>query len=127
MHFPFGIVPALSMPDSSLSVLLVDDCAVQRSQTTSLLAQWGIVPLVAAVMVNSRHAAAQRDEHLRFERLYEASARTAYVVDLDDALRLLALESKGLATGLGAICCTTDETGEWARRTAAAVHRREPQ
>jgi CheY-like chemotaxis protein len=45
-----GIVPVLPMPDSSLSplsVLLVDDCAFQRILTTSLLAQWGIVPLVA--------------------------------------------------------------------------------
>ena len=72
-----------------------------------------LVPLVAAVMFNSRHAAAQRDEHLRFERLHEASSRTAHVVDLDDALRLLAIEANGLATGLGAICCTTDATGEW--------------
>jgi CheY-like chemotaxis protein len=38
------------MPDSSLSplsLLLVDDCAVQRVLTTTLLAQWGIVPRVA--------------------------------------------------------------------------------
>jgi len=38
------------MSDSSispLSLLLVDDCAVQRVLTTTLLAQWGIVPLVA--------------------------------------------------------------------------------
>ena len=38
------------MPNSSvspLSVLLVDDCPVQRVLTTTLLAQWGIVPVVA--------------------------------------------------------------------------------
>jgi signal transduction histidine kinase len=79
----------------------------------SLLAPLLLVPLVAAVMFNSRHAAAQRDEHLRFERLHQASSRTAHVVDLDDALRLLAEEANGLATGLGAICCTTDADGTW--------------
>ena len=36
-----------------------------------------LVPLVVAVLANSRHAARQRDEHLRFERLYEAASRTA--------------------------------------------------
>ena len=72
-----------------------------------------LAPLVVAVMLNSRHAAAQRDEHLRFERLYEASVRTAHIVGLEDALHLLAVEANGLATGLGAICCTTNEAGEW--------------
>ncbi len=72
-----------------------------------------LVPLVGAVMLNSRHAAAQRDEHLRFERLHEASSRTAHLVDLDAALRLLATEANGLATGLGAICCTIGTNGQW--------------
>ena len=79
----------------------------------SVLAPLLLLPLVAALMFNSRHAAAQRDEHLRFERLSEASSRTAHVVHLDDALRVLAAEANGLATGLGAICCTTDANGDW--------------
>ena len=79
----------------------------------SVLAPLLLVPLIAAMMFNSRHAAAQRDEHLRFERLHEASSRTAHVVDLGDALRLIAEEANGLATGIGAICCTTDAGGEW--------------
>ena len=58
-------------------------------------------------------AAAQRDEHLRFERLHEASSRTAYIVDLDDAMRVLAGEANGLATGTGAVCCTIDASGQW--------------
>jgi signal transduction histidine kinase len=78
-----------------------------------VLAPLLLVPLLAALIFNSRHAAAQRDEHLRFERLHEASSRTAYVVDLDDALRLLAAEANGLATGIGAICCTVDASGQW--------------
>ena len=67
----------------------------------SLFAPLLLVPLVVAVMLNSRHAAAQRDEHLRFERLYEASARTAHVVGLDDALHLLAAEANGLGDRVG--------------------------
>lgn len=79
----------------------------------SMLAPLLLLPLLAALMFNSRHAAAQRDEHLRYERLHDASSRTAHLVDLDDALNLLAMEANGLATGLGAICCTVDATGEW--------------
>ena len=79
----------------------------------SELAPLLLVPLLAALIFNSRHAAAQRDEHLRFERLHEASSRTAYVVDLQDALKVLAAEANGLATGVGAICCTVDANGQW--------------
>ena len=79
----------------------------------SELAPLLLVPMLAALIFNSRHAAAQRDEHLRFERLHEASSRTAYVVDLQDALKVLAAEANGLATGVGAICCTVDATGQW--------------
>jgi len=59
-----------------------------------------LVPVALAVIFNSRYAVAQRDEHLRFERLYESSARTAELVALDDALRSLAAETRALA-GIG--------------------------
>jgi signal transduction histidine kinase len=70
-----------------------------------------LVPLVLAVALNSRYAVAQRDEHLRFERLYEASARTAGLLALDDALRSLSAEACALATGTMALCCATDVDG----------------
>ena len=72
-----------------------------------------LVPLVGAVALNSRHAAAQRDEHLRFERLYESSARTAHLAGFYEALGLLASEARSLGTGVAAVCCSTDTSGTW--------------
>jgi K+-sensing histidine kinase KdpD len=70
-----------------------------------------LVPLVIAVTVNSRYAVAQRDEHLRFERLYESSARTEGLVSLQDALSSLAAEARALLTGMTALCCANDANG----------------
>lgn len=72
-----------------------------------------LVPIAIAVALNARYAVAQRDEHLRFERLYESSARTASLVAVDDSLRALAAETRALGTGMAALCCATDATGEW--------------
>jgi signal transduction histidine kinase len=72
-----------------------------------------LVPIAAAVALNAAYAVSQRDEHLRFERLYESSARAASLVALDDALRSLAAETRSLGTGIAAVCCATDARGEW--------------
>jgi signal transduction histidine kinase len=111
----FRDVLSRSAPTAALTTLGASPLGVIALSLSrySVLAPLLLVPLLAALVFNSRHAAAQRDEHLRFERLHEASSRTAHVVDLDDALHLLAAEANGLATGLGAICCTTDASGEW--------------
>src|SRR6185437_8048945 len=61
--------------------------------------------------LNFRYAVSQRDEHLRFERLYEASARTAGLLSLEDALCALAAEARSLATGVRALCCANDADG----------------
>jgi signal transduction histidine kinase len=114
-HERFETVLTQSVPTAALTTLggaplgVIAVGLARHSPFAPLL----LVPLIATVMFNSRHAAAQRDEHLRFERLHEASTRTAHVVDLHDALRLLATEAVGLATGIGALCCTTDAAGEW--------------
>jgi signal transduction histidine kinase len=111
----FHDVLSRSAPTAALTTLGASPLGVIALSLSrhSVLAPLLLVPLLAALVFNSRHAAAQRDEHLRFERLHEASSRTAHVVDLDDALNLLAAEANGLATGLGAICCTTDASGQW--------------
>jgi signal transduction histidine kinase len=70
-----------------------------------------LVPVAITVVFNSRYAVAQRDEHLRFERLYESSAATAGLLALDDALRSLAAEARSLSTGVKALCCATDVHG----------------
>src|SRR5205085_12456610 len=72
-----------------------------------------LVPIAAAVALNAAYAVSQRDEHLRFERLYESSARAASLVALDDALRSLAAETRSLGTGIAAVCCATGADGEW--------------
>ena len=72
-----------------------------------------LAPIAAAVALNAGYAVAQRDEHLRFERLYESSARTASLVAFDDALRSLAAETRSLGTGVAALCCATGADGEW--------------
>jgi K+-sensing histidine kinase KdpD len=72
-----------------------------------------LAPIAAAVALNAKYAVGQRDEHLRFERLYESSARTARLVALDDALRSLAAETRSLGTGIAAFCCATGADGEW--------------
>jgi signal transduction histidine kinase len=71
-----------------------------------------LAPIALAVAFNARYAVAQRDEHLRFERLYESSARTASLVAFDDALRSLAAETRSLGTGMAALCCATGADGE---------------
>ncbi len=72
-----------------------------------------LLPVALVIAFNSRYAIAQRDEHLRFERLYEASARTAGLVALEDALSGLAAEARALGTGVAAFCCATDVNGNW--------------
>ena len=72
-----------------------------------------LAPIAAAVALNAGYAVSQRDEHLRFERLYESSARTASLVAFDDALRSLAAETRSLGTGVAALCCATGADGEW--------------
>jgi len=72
-----------------------------------------LAPIAVAVALNARYAVAQRDEHLRFERLYESSARTASLVALDDALRSLAAETRSLGTGVAALCCAIGADGTW--------------
>jgi signal transduction histidine kinase len=70
-------------------------------------------PIAAAVAFNARYAVVQRDEHLRFERLYESSARTASLVAFDDALRSVAVEARSLGTGTAAVCCAKNGAGSW--------------
>jgi K+-sensing histidine kinase KdpD len=86
--------------------------------TRGALAPALLVPLAIAVALNSRYAVAQRDEHLRFERLYESLSRTAGLVALEEALGSLASEARSLATGSVALCCamTTDE--QWVGKRA---------
>ncbi len=72
-----------------------------------------LVPLALAVALNSKYAVTQRDEHLRFERLYTSLARSAGLVAFDEALAAIAGEARSLATGSTALCCATNVELGW--------------
>jgi signal transduction histidine kinase len=79
-------------------------------------AVWGpvlLVPLATAVVLNTRYGALQRDEHLRFGRLYEASSRTARLLGFDEAIETVAQEARHLLAATWAACCAQTPTGEW--------------
>jgi signal transduction histidine kinase len=72
-----------------------------------------LAPLLALVFLGTRRMAVQSAEHMRFQRLYEASARTSHLAGFEEALATLAGEARGLVTGFAAICCGQRPDGEW--------------
>lgn len=79
-------------------------------------AMWGpvlLLPLAIAVVLNTRYGALQRDEHLRFGRLYEASSRTARLLGFDEAMETVAQEACHLLAAASAACCAQTQSGEW--------------
>jgi signal transduction histidine kinase len=72
-----------------------------------------LVPLIVTVALETRRLAAHRAEHLRFERLYAASSRTAGLQEFDAALAVSAAEARSLVTGAAAVCCAPDRDGTW--------------
>ena len=65
------------------------------------------------VGLETRRVAAHRAEHLRFERLYAASARTAGLQGFGAALAVSAAEARSLVTGAVGVCCAPDHDGNW--------------
>jgi signal transduction histidine kinase len=76
-----------------------------------------MLPVAFGVWLNSRYASAQRDEHLRVERLYEATAQTAHLAPDLDVIAVVADEARRLLTGTAAICWIRDGTGKWSGRS----------
>ncbi|MDP9387603.1 MAG: HAMP domain-containing histidine kinase, partial [Actinomycetota bacterium] len=72
-----------------------------------------LVPLVAAVVVGTRRLALQSAERLRFQRLYEASARSGSLDGFEGALATVATEARGLVTGSAAVCVARGGDGRW--------------
>ncbi|HEV7887011.1 MAG TPA: HAMP domain-containing sensor histidine kinase [Acidimicrobiales bacterium] len=73
-----------------------------------------LLPLLGMVFMGTRRMAVQSAEHLRFQRLYEASSRTGQLVGFEDSLATLAAEARGLVTGNAAVCCGRRPDGSWA-------------
>ena len=84
-----------------------------------------LLPVLAILLLASGGVAAQRAERLRFERLYDASARTSTLMGLDEALATLADEARALVTGSAAMCCALDRDGRW-RGAVVTDEGREP-
>ncbi len=112
---PFEQILARSIPTTvgtsllgaSLGLIATD--LLYRGPAYPLL----LLPVAAGATLNNRYATAQRDEHLRIERLYEATARTAQLAPGVAALATLADEARRLVTGVTALCCARDPGGEW--------------
>ena len=100
-----GLLATLSAAPIGLAVVALAD----QGPLTALL----LLPLTVAVACNSRYAVAQRDEHLRFERLYESLTRSARLLTFDDALAALATEARSLGTGSVAVCCAIGLDDAW--------------
>jgi signal transduction histidine kinase len=71
-------------------------------------------PLLAMVFAGTRRMAVQSADHLRFQRLYDASSRTSRLVGFDDSLATLAAEARGLVTGSASVCIARRPDGSWA-------------
>ena len=107
-HILSGAIPtALGTSLLGASVGLLGTDLARRSPTSLILT----VPLLVGVVLNNRHAAAQRDEHLRVERLYEATAATAGLGSPLEAMATVAEQARTLITGTTAICCVKSDLG----------------
>jgi signal transduction histidine kinase len=102
-----GTVAASSAASASLGVSAVALAEINSAAPVLL------VPLVALVFLGTRRMAVQSAEHLRFQRLYEASSRTAELVSFEDTLAQLAAEARGLVTGSAAVCWSRRPDGAW--------------
>jgi signal transduction histidine kinase len=79
-----------------------------------------VIPVATGVWMTNRYAAAQRDEHLRVERLYEATTRTALLPAESDVVATIADEARQLLTAGASLCFLREEDGAWVGRTARA-------
>src|ERR1019366_5110808 len=102
-----GVFAATSLLSATMGVIVV---ALYSLRPAAVLM---LIPFVVAAALMARGAAAQRAAYLRFERLYEASARTTRLDTLEQALASSASEARGLVTGGSAVCCVPTAGAEW--------------
>jgi signal transduction histidine kinase len=101
------IFAATSLLSITMGVITVALYSLRPAATLML------VPFGVAAALMARGAATQRAEHLRFERLYEASGRTTGLDTLEQALSRSASEARGLVTGSSAVCAVPSTEGPW--------------
>ena len=96
-----------ALASAALGLVLLT-LAVGSPWAPSLLA-----PVIALVVLESKRVTDASGERLRFQRLYEASSRTALLARVDEAVSVLAGEARDLLSGTAAICCAQVEDGRW--------------
>lgn len=114
-HHRFHQVLVASLPMTALaaSVSASIGLAVVALAGEGVAAPFLIAPLIVTAALETRRVAAHRTEHLRFERLYSASARTTGLQEFLPALAVAADEARSLVTGAAGLCCAADRTGAW--------------
>lgn len=112
-----------SLPTAALMTILAAPVGLLvvellRSGPLSILL---LLPVTAGITFNSRYAGLQRDEHLRVERLYESTSRSAQLSEDLDVLSSITEESRLLVTGTASICIVREgPESPWEGRTARA-------
>ncbi len=114
-HRRFHQVLVASLPMTALAAAVSASIglAVVALSGQGLAAPFLIAPLIVTAALETRRVAAHRTEHLRFERLYSASARTTGLQEFLPALAVAAGEARSLVTGAAGLCCAADRTGAW--------------
>jgi signal transduction histidine kinase len=114
-HHRFHHVLVAALPMTALAAVVSASIglAVVALASHDLAAPFLIAPLIVTTALETRRVAAHRTEHLRFERLYAASARTTGLQEFLPALAVAAGEARSLVTGAAGLCCAADRTGAW--------------
>lgn len=114
-HRRFHQVLVASLPMTALAAAVSGSIglAVVALSGVGLAAPFLMAPLIVTAALETRRVAAHRTEHLRFERLYSASARTTGLQEFLPALAVAAGEARSLVTGVAGLCCAADRTGAW--------------
>ena len=111
--FDVMLASAPTVAVSSAASASLGLAAVVLAQTT-VLGPVLMAPLLAMVFAGTRRMAVQSADHLRFQRLYDASSRTSRLVGFEDSLATLAAEARGLVTGSTSVCIARQPDGSWA-------------
>lgn len=111
--FDVVLASAATVAVSSAASASLGLAAVVLAQAT-VLGPVLLGPLLAMVFAGTRRMAVQSADHLRFQRLYDASSRTSRLVGFEDSLATLAAEARGLVTGRAAVCIARRPDGSWA-------------
>lgn len=111
----FSVILRRSVPTAMVTSLIAAPIGVLATALVRTGAGYALlaVPVLIGLTLNNMAAASHRDEHLRIERLYEATTRTGVLHPaVSAALQAVTDEARMLLTGTAAVCCVR-ESGLW--------------